>query len=128
MNRSWGIFSALGLFSATALAASYDWPQWRGPNRDDVSKETGLLKSWPTGGPKRIWLYENAGNGYSGPAIVAGKLFTVGTRSGSEVLIALDANTGKELWVATLGSIFDNNWGDGPRGTPTVDGDKVYAL
>jgi outer membrane protein assembly factor BamB len=128
MNRSWGTLFALGLFSATALAAGYDWPQWRGPNRDDVSKETGLLKSWPTGGPKRIWIYENAGNGYSGPAIVAGKLFTVGTRSGSEVLIALDANTGKELWVATLGSIYDNNWGGGPRGTPTVDGDKVYAL
>lgn len=119
------------LLTATALAAAAlasDWPQWRGPNRTDVSKETGLLKSWPAGGPKRVWLYENGGNGYSGPAIAKGKLFTIGTRDGSEVVIALDANTGKELWTAALGGILDNGWGGGPRGTPTVDGDKVYAL
>jgi outer membrane protein assembly factor BamB len=128
MNRSWIAFSALALFAATAPAANHDWPQWRGPGRDDLSKETGLLKSWPTGGPKRVWIYENAGNGYSGPAIVAGKLFTVGTRDNSEVLIALDANSGKELWVAKLGSILNNKWGGGPRGTPTVDGAHVYAL
>src|SRR3954465_1449344 len=89
-----------------------DWPQWRGPNRDDVSKETGLLKSWPEGGPKRVWLYEQGGSGYSGPAIAGGKLFTLGTRDNSEVLLALDANTGKELWSASLGDILGNGWGD----------------
>ena len=116
------------LMPAVVTAAGNDWPQWRGPDRSDVSKETGLLKSWPEGGPKRVWLYENAGNGYSGPAIVAGKFYTIGTRDGKEVLIALDANTGKELWVASLSEILQNNWGMGPRGTPTVDGDRIYAL
>ncbi|MEO5957838.1 MAG: PQQ-binding-like beta-propeller repeat protein, partial [Opitutaceae bacterium] len=116
------------LLSASHNAAAFDWPQWRGPDRTDVSKETGLLKTWPAGGPKRVWLFRNAGSGYSGPAIVNGKLFTLGTRGRNEILLALDANTGAELWTASLGPILDNNWGDGPRGTPAVDGDRVYAL
>jgi outer membrane protein assembly factor BamB len=107
-----------------------DWPQWRGPDRTDLSKETGLLKQWPAEGPKQVWIYKNAGNGYSGPAIVGGKLYTLGTRDGSEVLLCLDAAKGTELWAAKLGSIFAGQpkWGDGPRGTPTVDGTKIYAL
>lgn len=109
-------------------ARAADWPQWRGPDRSGVSAETGLLKTWPANGPKRAWLFENAGLGYSGPAIANGKLFTLGTRNGSEILLALDAATGKELWTAKLGTILGNDWGDGPRGTPAVDGDRVYAL
>ncbi|HWN96836.1 MAG TPA: PQQ-binding-like beta-propeller repeat protein [Methylomirabilota bacterium] len=127
MNRSLAVLLTAS-FAVSAFAANFDWPQWRGPNRDDVSKETGLLKSWPTDGPKRVWIYEKGGNGYSGPAIANGKLFTVGTRDDSEVLLALDANTGKELWAAPLGPILANDWGGGPRGTPTVDGNHVYAL
>ena len=114
--------------SVSACARASDWPQWRGPDRTEVSKETGLLKQWPASGPKRVWLYENAGNGYSGPAIAGGKLFTMGTRDGGEILIALDANTGKEIWTAKIGPVLNNDWGDGPRGTPAVDGDRVYAL
>jgi len=109
-------------------AANFDWPQWHGPDRTDVSKETGLLKKWPAEGPKRVWLYENAGNGYSGPAIANGKYFTIGTRDNNECVLALDANTGKELWVAKIGAKLDNDWGSGPRGTPAVDGDRIYAL
>jgi outer membrane protein assembly factor BamB len=112
----------------TALGAAFDWPQWRGPNRDDVSKETGLLKQWPADGPKKLWSFTNAGQGYSGFSVVGGKLFTMGTRDGGEILICLDANTGKELWTAKLGKVLTNGWGDGPRGTPTIDGDKVYTL
>lgn len=126
--RSCTALLAFTTLSLSASAAGSDWPQWRGPDRTDVSKETGLLKSWPADGPKRLWLFENAGHGYSGPAIAAGKYFTVGTRDGSEILLVLDANTGKELWTAKLGAILDNGWGDGPRGTPTVDGPRVYAL
>src|ERR1051325_8792863 len=84
-------------FSISGLA--FDWPQWRGPQRTDISQETGLLKQWPAEGPKQVWIYKNAGNGYSGPAIVGGKLFTMGTRDGKEILLALDANNGKELWA-----------------------------
>lgn len=116
------------LVRPAARAASSDWPQWRGTDRSGVSQETGLLKTWPAGGPKRVWLYGRAGLGYSGPAIANGKLFTLGTRDGNEVLLALDAETGKELWTASLGRVLQNDWGDGPRGTPAVDGDRVYAL
>jgi outer membrane protein assembly factor BamB len=119
----------LGFATSVPLGASgLDWPQWRGPDRTDVSKETGLLKSWPEGGPKRLWLFENAGHGYSSFAVAGGKLFTIGTRDGAEILLGLDAATGKEILVAKLGAILDNDWGDGPRGTPTVDGDRAYAL
>ncbi len=121
-----GAFAAF-LVSTTALSAA-DWPQWRGPNRDDVSKETGLLKSWPEGGPKQLWVFKGAGLGYSGYSISGGRLFTMGIRNGGEELIAVDTKEGKELWSARIGSILKNNWGDGPRGTPTVDGGFVYAL
>jgi outer membrane protein assembly factor BamB len=120
---------ALASFSSSTLRANhFDWPQWRGPDRSDVSKETGLLKSWPEGGPKRVWLFQNAGNGYSGPAIANGKYFVLGTRDGKEILLVLDANTGQEILTTKLGAVLDNNWGDGPRGTPSVDGDRVYAM
>ncbi len=121
-----GAFAAF-LVSTTALSAA-DWPQWRGPNRDDVSKETGLLKSWPEGGPKQLWVFKGAGLGYSGYSISGGRLFTMGIRNGGEELIAVDTKEGRELWSARIGSILKNNWGDGPRGTPTVDGGFVYAL
>lgn len=115
-----------GVFTATALAG--DWPQWRGPGRDDVSKEKGLLQSWPEGGPERVWLFEKAGLGYGGPAIADGKLYIMGARGGTEFLIALDANEGRELWTAEIGPLYRNRWGDGPRGTPAADGDRVYTL
>jgi outer membrane protein assembly factor BamB len=116
------------LGASVALASGGNWPQWRGPDRNDVSKETGLLKDWPAGGPKRVWLFKNAGLGYAGPSIVGGKLFTMGVRNGGEELIAVDVKEGKELWAAKMGEALKNNWGDGPRGTPAVDGENVYAL
>ena len=109
-------------------AHGLDWPQWRGPERTDLSKESGLLKEWPADGPKQVWIFKNAGMGYSGPSIVGGKFFTLGTRDGKEILLALDAAKGTELWVHPLSDILGNGWGDGPRGTPTFDGGKIYAL
>jgi len=110
------------------FGGSFDWPQWRGPDRTDVSRETGLLKEWPSGGPKRLWLFKKAGNGYSGPAIVNGKLFTMGTRDGDEIMIALNADTGEELWTASIGPSGHLDRGSGPRGTPAVDGERIYGL
>jgi outer membrane protein assembly factor BamB len=112
---------------ALSLTAQADWPQWRGPDRNDASKETGLLKSWPEGGPRQVWLFDDCGVGYSGPAIVKDRLYTMGARGDSEFLIAVDTTNGKEVWNAPLGEKLGNNWGDGPRGTPAVDGDFVYA-
>jgi outer membrane protein assembly factor BamB len=109
-------------------ADNFDWTQWRGPDRSDVSKETGLLKSWPAGGPKKVWMFENAGSGYAGFSVVKGRLYTMGTRSDSDALLCLDASTGQEQWVTTLAGMLNNNWGNGPRGTPTVNGDNVYVM
>jgi outer membrane protein assembly factor BamB len=109
-------------------AAPGDWPQWRGPDRTDVSRETGLLTTWPKEGPRLLWTFDRAGIGYSGPAIVGGKLYTLGARGDTEYVLALDTKTGQELWSAKIEPVFSNDWGDGPRSTPTVDGDLLVAL
>ena len=121
--------AALGIASLNfQTAQAGDWPQWRGPGRDDLSKETGLLKSWPDGGPKQVWLNKDAGLGYSSFSVVDGKLFTMGLFEGQSLLLAYDANTGKRLWSTPVGGHFKNKWGDGPRTTPTVDDGLVYTL
>lgn len=108
--------------------AGGDWPQWRGPNRDGISKETGLLKEWPTGGPPLVWKATGAGGGYSSFSISNGQLYTMGLRGDREYIIAFSVATGKEVWATPHGSAFRNDRGDGPRGTPTVDGERLYAL
>lgn len=117
-----GRIALVFVFSGIALATAYDWPQWRGPDCTDVSPESDLLDSWPNGGPQRVWMFREAGVGYSGPAIVGDRLFLMGGRDGTEQLFALDVESGKELGSADIGEVLSNNWGDGPRGTPTVDG------
>src|SRR6185503_8080316 len=104
------------------------WPQWRGPNRDGISKETGLLKQWPAEGPPLVWKAAGAGRGYSSFSISDGKLFTMGLRGDREYVVAFDIATGKEVWATPHGGAFRNDRGDGPRGTPTVDGNRIYAL
>ena len=98
----WFVFLVLPL----SAARSADWPQWRGPDRTDVSKETGLLKTWPKQGPPLVWTFTQAGVGYSGPAVVGNRLFIMGTRGQSECLLALDALSGKEIWSTNVGPIF----------------------
>jgi len=116
-------------FAPQALAQTEaNWPQWRGPNRDGISKETGLLKQWPTGGPSLVWKATGAGRGYSSFSIANGKLYTMGLRGDREFVIAFDIATCKEAWATAHGSAFRNDRGDGPRGTPTIDGDRLYAL
>lgn len=117
------------LFFAVGLGLSADdWQQWRGPNRDGISREIGLLQAWPSAGPERIWLSRDIGIGYSAPVVAEGKIFIMGTKDGKEQLFAKEAKGGKTLWTAPMGGILSNNWGDGPRGAATVDGDKVFAL
>ena len=105
-----------------------DWPQWRGPNRDGKSAETGLLTEWPAGGPPLAWKAGGAGTGFSSMSVAAGKLYTVGARGGTEYVHAFDVATGKKLWEAANGSEYSNDRGNGPRGTPTVDGGRLYVL
>ncbi len=120
---------ALVCFCAEAFAqAAADWPQWRGPNRDGISKETGLLKQWPADGPPLLWKAAGAGGGYSSLAVANGRIYTMGLRGNREFILALDASSGKEVWATAHGGAFLNDRGDGPRGTPTIDGDRLYAL
>src|SRR6185369_1219465 len=88
------------LLCVSQLAAqTAEWPQWRGPNRDGVSKETGLLKQWPTDGPPLVWKAAGAGTGYSSLAISAGRIYTMGLRGDREYVVAFDVATGKQLWA-----------------------------
>lgn len=118
---------SLIVIPATAAAID-DWPQWRGPNRDDVSTETGLLKQWPASGPKLIWSINNGGDGYSGFSVVGDRLYTMGASDSSDFALCLDATSGDEIWRQDIDERFENGWGDGPRGTPTVSGDRVFVL
>jgi len=128
----------LGLSIALTFALTYpavvsnrapdDWPQWRGQNRDGLSAEKGLLQSWPEGGPPLAWRATGAGDGYSSFAIAQGRLFTMGARGETEYVMAFDVETGKRLWETAHGQRFSNSRGDGPRGTPTLEGDRLYAF
>jgi outer membrane protein assembly factor BamB len=120
-------FLATAVLTATPLLSA-DWPQWRGAGRVGHSPDTSILAPWPKSGPKQTWVFKDAGVGYSSFSIVGTRLFTMGARQESEQVICLDATTGKELWATSLGPVYENNWGDGPRSTPTVDGDHLYAL
>src|SRR5262249_57396 len=128
MNTRTLLILAVFLCAPALLVQAADWPQWRGPDRTDISKETGLLKTWPKGGPKLLWTYRDAGGGYSGPAIVGARLYLQGAVDGKDCLFALDVQNGTRLWSTPISTKFTNGYGDGPRGTPTVDGDRVYAL
>jgi outer membrane protein assembly factor BamB len=105
-----------------------DWTQWRGPNRDGHSAETGLLQEWPANGPPPLWRATGAGTGYSSFSSSNGRLFTLGARANVEYVMAFDAATGKQLWAVANGQRFRNEQGDGPRSTPTVEADRVYAF
>ncbi len=121
------VLGACALLILPVLPAA-DWPEWRGAGREDRSPDTGLLKSWPESGPRLVWRFENAGLGYAGYSVAGGRVFTMGLRDESEFLICVDAATGRELWATAAGGRYPNNWGDGPRTTPTVDGGLVYAV
>jgi len=127
------IFKALALLLVAGLGslAADDWPQWRGPNRDGISKETGLLKEWPANGPRLVWKAAGLGGGYSTVAVVGERIYTTGDRPDANYLVALNRADGKILWSAKLGGKAGApGWGGfaGPRATPTVDGDLVFAV
>jgi outer membrane protein assembly factor BamB len=127
------LLNFMALTIVVSAVQADDWPQFRGPNRDGVSKETGLLKSWPEGSPKLLWTYKDAGTGFSGPAIVGDVLYTMGARGDTDYVFALDlkANPLKEKWATKVGPTLiwrGNTWNKGPSATPTVAGGLVYAL
>lgn len=136
MTRAWSfgraaVTLAAAILTATAVASNQttgDWPQWRGPNRDGRSAETGLLTSWPPEGPRLVWKASGAGTGYSSMSTSEGRLYTVGARGGREYVHAFDVATGRKLWEVDNGAEFTNDHGNGPRSTPTIDGSRLYVL
>jgi outer membrane protein assembly factor BamB len=124
-------FCLLTTLVFTVSAAADDWPQWRGPQRTGVSKETGLLKEWPKDGPKLLWKQKDIGGGYSTPAIVGDRIYLMSNRDGEESVLALAVKDGSEVWSTKVGKVGPNTpmaSYPGTRSTPTVDGDFIYAL
>jgi outer membrane protein assembly factor BamB len=120
------VAAALVLAGATMFAA--DWPQWQGPDRTGMSKETGLLKQWPSSGPPLVWTAGDLGRGYGSMAVAGERVFVQGMKGANSIVSALNRADGKQVWSKTLGPAADNDQGPGPRGTPTVDGDRMYVL
>jgi outer membrane protein assembly factor BamB len=118
-----------GLLALSAGAA--DWPQWRGPHRDGISQETGLLKAWPKGGPSLLWENKDIGYGFSTPAVAGDRLFLISNKGmDDEYVQALSAADGKQIWSRRIGKVGVNKGPQypGSRSTPTLDGAKLYAL
>ena len=104
------------------------WPQWRGPERTGLSTETGLLRQWPADGPSLVWSTSDLGEGYGSVAIQGGRIFVQGTLNNDSTLFCLEESSGRTLWTASLGDRLEHGRGPGPRGTPTIDEDRIYVL
>lgn len=119
--------AALLIAIAPALARADDWPGFLGPRRDGISAETGLLEAFPAAGPRVIWRV-SGGVGMSAVAVAHGLAITSWNDTGMQWLVALDAATGEETWKTPIGPAYENGQGNGPRATPTIAGDRVFAF
>lgn len=120
------IFALLLLVVASGSVRADDWPRWLGPFGNGSSKETGLKLTWDEKGPKKLWEAEG-GEGYSTIAVADGRAITLVQRGGKEIAVAFDAKTGSPLWQTPIAPGFKNSYGNGPRSTPTIDGDLVFV-
>ncbi len=118
---------AAGLLFASAALAD-NWPAFRGPNRDGVCKETGLLKEWPKEGPKVAWTAKGLGLGYGTPTVAKGMIFGMGTREGKDGIWALKEADGTELWFTAFDDPRKTNQNNGPSASPTYDDGLVFAV
>ena len=114
--------------SAKAKSTPGDWPSFDGPARDNISRETGLLSAWPAEGPALAWRANELGEGYASVAVAGGMVFTMGNVGSSETVTALNLETGKIAWQQETAAASRLQMGNGPRGTPTYDDGRVYAL
>src|SRR3954454_6582403 len=125
-------FLCVALLLSSALSHANDWPQWRGPNRDGISTEKGLLKEWPKDGPKLNWQIKQLGSGFSTPSVVGGRIYVLGnTGLENEFVEALSERDGKKVWSTTLGKVGNPDQQPSypaARSTPTVEGDTLFAL
>src|SRR3954470_1157839 len=120
------------IITSASLATAADWPQWRGPNRDGISKETGLLQEWPADGPKLLWEQADLGTGYSTPAVVGDRIFLINNKGlEDEFVQARSAEDGTQIWSTHIGKVGNPDQKPpypGARSTPTVEGKILYAL
>ena len=124
------LVSALSWAILLSSASASDWPQWQGPDRNAISKESGLLKEWAKEGPPLVWKIKGLGGGDSAPSIAASRIFGMGNRGDDEMVWALSETDGKEIWVTRLGPAFKPQMPQGKEGpgcTPTVDGKLLYV-
>ena len=131
MNDSRILIYALVSAIVISGASAADWPQWQGPDRNAVSKETGLLKEWPKDGPPIAWTIQGLGGGYSAPSIANGRIFGMSNRGDDEVVWALSEEDGSEVWATRIAPAVTDGMPQGKEGvgcTPTVDGDRLYVL
>ncbi len=131
-RASLALVSTLTMFDLLApfahAQARGDWPQVRGPARDGVATEDpSLARTWTDQGPAERWR-RPIGAGFAAPVVAGDRLFTLSAEDDTEHALCLDAATGKTLWQVPIGTRFTNSFGDGPRATPTVDGDIVYVV
>ena len=113
-----------GILTATAT----EWPQWRGTNRDGVSDEVGLVKEWGPNGPKILWKLP-LGEGFSGISVSQGRVYTMFSKGSDEFVVCLDATDGQEIWrFRSDNNYHEGQGGNGPRATPTIDGDLLFTI
>ena len=128
-SQSW-LLAAATLCAITVVAA--DWPQWRGPHRDGISQEKGLLSEWPKEGPKLLWQVKDVGSGYSTPAVVGARLYLLSNEgTDNESVQAREIKDGSLAWSTRIGKVGNPNQSPaypGARSTPTVDGDSIFVL
>jgi outer membrane protein assembly factor BamB len=106
-----------------------DWPQWRGPNRDGISTDRGLLRDWTAHLPKLLWTAEGMGSGFASVAVSGGRVYTTGGAADGEIVTCVHADDGRVLWKQPLSNTNPRNGGyPGCRCTPTIDGDRLYAI
>jgi len=125
-QRFWLLAGVIGA-GVSASAARADWLNFRGPNHDGISPETGLKTAWS--GPIPLVWERQVGSGFSSFAAVGDRIYTCGTQDANQTALCLDANSGQVIWQTVIEKEYhDSSGGDGPRATPTVDGDRVFVL
>ena len=115
-------------YGVVSTVDASDWPQWRGPEKDGISRETGLLKEWPDGGPQVLWRV-SLGEGFSGISVVGGRVYTMFSEGDDEFVVCLNVSNGEEMWrFRSDNNYIESMGGNGPRATPTIDGELLFTV
>lgn len=126
------VFTALSMLTSPSWGLepkrAQDWPQWRGPNRDNISNFTGISTNWDANPPKLDWKLEGIGDGYASVSIVGDRLYTTGNVKNAQSVIAIDLKDHSIAWSTPLTEGNPKHGYDGSRCTPTVDGDRIYVI